>query len=116
LNQSALAAYMLLLLTLASGVGKKNFTLDISAAHASEEAAASLQCWCCCPARYSPVLANAVPGACIRVCAWCVNALHLLVCMQGVIMAPRVRQCSQRDVHGVRLRTSAASATSMVCV
>jgi len=28
----------------------------------------------------------------------------LLVCVQGVITAPRVRQRSQRDVHGVRLR------------
>ena len=28
----------------------------------------------------------------------------MLVCVQGVIAAPRVHQCSQRDVHGVRLR------------
>jgi len=75
-----------------------------SAAAASEEAAASWPCRCCCPARYSPVLATAVPGACIRVCAWYAKALHLLVCVQGVIAARRVRQRSQRDVHGVRLR------------
>ena len=48
--------------------------------------------------------ATAVPDACIRVCAWCAKALHLLVCLQGVIAAPRVRQCSQHDVHGVCLR------------
>ena len=38
------------------------------------------------------------------VCAWCSKTLHLLVCVQGVIVAPRVHQRSQRDVHGVRLR------------
>ena len=104
LNRSALAAARVQLLTLASGVCKTNFTLDISAAAASEEAAASRPCHCCCPARYSPVLATAVLGACICVCAWCLKALHLLVCVQGVITAPRVRQHSQRDVHGVHLR------------
>jgi len=104
LNRSALATARLQLLTLASGVGKTNFTLDISAAAASEEAATSRPCQCCCPARYSPVLATAVPGACICVCVWCSKTLHLPVCVQGVIAAPRVRQRIQRDVHGVRLR------------
>jgi len=40
--------------------------------------------------RYSPVLATAVPGACICVCVWCSKALHLLVCVQGVITTPCV--------------------------
>jgi len=96
---SALAA-RLQLPTLASGFGEFHF----SGATASEEAAASWSCWCCCPARYSPVLVATVPGACIGVCVWYAKALHLLVCVQGVIAAPRVRQRSQRYVHGVRLR------------
>ena len=99
-----LAAARLQLQTLASGVGKTNFTLDISAAAASEEAAASRPCLCWYPARYSPVLATAVSGACICVCAWCSKALHLLLCVQGIMAALRVRQCSQHDVHGVHLR------------
>ena len=33
-----------------------------------------------------------------------VEALHLLVCVQVVMDAPRVRQRSQCDVHCVRLR------------
>ena len=90
--------------TLASGVGKPNFTLDISVAAASEEAAARRPCRCWCPTRYPPVLTTTVPGSCIRVCVWCAKTLHLLVCGQGVIAAPRVRQYNQRDVHGVRLR------------
>ena len=104
LNCSALAAARVQLPTLASGVGKTNFTLDISAAAASEEAAASRPCHCFCPARYSPVLATAVPGAGMCVCAWFSQALYLPVCVQGVIVAPRMHQRSQRDVHGVRLR------------
>jgi len=69
LNCSALAAARVQLPTLASGVCKTNFTLDISAAAASEEAAASRPCHCCCPARCSPGLATAVPGAGMCVCA-----------------------------------------------
>ena len=57
-----------------------------------------------CPAKYSPVLATAVPGAGMYVCVWFSKALHLPVCVQGVIVAPRVHQRIQRDVHGVRLR------------
>ena len=112
LNRSALAAVRFQLPTLASEVGKTNFTLDISAAAASEEEAASRPCQCCCPARYFPVLATAVPGACICVCAWCSKALHLPVCLQGVIVAPRVRQHSQRDIHGVRLMAHDADVPS----
>jgi len=44
LNRSALAPVRVQLPTLASGVCKTNFTLDISAAAASEEAAASRPC------------------------------------------------------------------------
>ena len=33
------------------------------------------------------------------------SQLCWLVCVQGVIMAPHVRQCTQLDVHGVCLRT-----------
>jgi len=58
LNRSALAAVRFQLPTLASEVGKTNFTLDISAAVTSLEATASRPCQCCCPARYSPVLAG----------------------------------------------------------
>ena len=44
LNRSALATARLQLQTLASGVGKTNFTLDISAAATSLEATASCVC------------------------------------------------------------------------
>ena len=40
--------------------------------------------------------------------SWYAKASHLLVCVQGVITAPRVHQRSQRDVHGVRLRSNDA--------
>ena len=58
LNRSALAAARLQLPTLASGVGKTNFTLDISVAATSLEVTASRPRQCCYPARYSPVLAG----------------------------------------------------------
>jgi len=81
-----------------------NFTLDISAATASEETAASRPCHYYCPVRYSPVLTTTVPGAGMCVCTWFSMTLHFLVCVQNVIVAPRVHQRNQRDVHGVRLR------------
>ena len=51
-----------------------------------------------------PVIAPAVAGACMCVCAWCSKALHLPLRVQGVVAAPRVHQCSHSDVQGVRLR------------
>ena len=104
LNCSALATARLQLPTLASGVGKTNFTLDISAAATSPEVTVSQPCQCCCPALYSPILATSSSGACMCVSEWCSSALHLPVHVQGSIAAPRVRQRSQRDVQGVRLR------------
>jgi len=103
LNRSALAAAGLQLPTQGSGV-HTSFTLDFSAAATSLEATASRLCQCCCPARYFPVLATASSGVCMYVCEWCSSALHLPVHVQGGSAAPRVRQRSQRDVHGVRLR------------
>jgi len=76
----------------------------VQPAAASQEAAASRSrsCQCCCPARYPPVLATASSGACVCVGELRSSALHLPR-VQGTT-APRVRQCSQRDVQGVCLR------------
>jgi len=76
LNRSALTATRLQLPTLASGVGKTNFTLDISDAATSLEATASRSCQYCYPARYPPVLVTVSSGACMCFREWCSSVLH----------------------------------------
>jgi len=74
-------------------------------AAASQEAASSCPCHCCCLARYSSLFATALSGVFMRVCELCFSVLHLPVCVQSGSTATRVRQRSQRDVQGVRLRS-----------
>ena len=100
LNRSALAAAGLQLPTQGSGV-HTSFTLDFSAAATSLEATASRLCQCCCPARYSPVLATASSGVCMYVCEWCSSALHLPVHVQGGSAAPRVSHRSRFEENSL---------------
>jgi len=92
---------MIQLQTLVSGVGKTNFTLDISPSVASEEVA-SRSCWRCWPARFPPYLLL-------------LFLVHVFVSVHGV-RRPYTGWYVYRVSSRHLVCASVVSATSMVCL